>query len=103
MTDPAYEPTDVELNDGQRQLCITWGDGKITRQSYRYLRLACHCAGCVEEMTGNKLLDPSTVPEDLGVRDIEEVGAYGVRFRWTDGHGTGIYTWERLRKLEGQA
>lgn len=51
-------------------------------------------------MTGSKLLDPSTVPDDLGVRDVEEVGAYGVRFRWTDGHGTGIYTWERLRKLE---
>ena len=31
--------------------------------------------------------------------EVEQVGLYGVRVRWTDGHNTGIYTWERIREL----
>jgi DUF971 family protein len=66
---------------------------------YRALRLACRCATCIDELTGKPLLDPATVPEDVGVQDVEQVGLYGVRIHWTDGHRTGIYTWERVRDL----
>jgi DUF971 family protein len=37
------------------------------------------------------------VPEDVRPVAIELVGAYGLRVRWSDGHGTGIYTFDRLR------
>lgn len=63
----------------------------------RALRLACPCAGCVEEMTSRPLLDPATVPADVAASAIEPVGAYGIRIRWSDGHGTGIYTYAALR------
>jgi ATP-binding protein involved in chromosome partitioning len=62
----------------------------------RALRLACPCAGCVEEMSGRPLLDPATVSLEIRPLRLALVGAYGLRVAWSDGHGTGIYTFERL-------
>jgi DUF971 family protein len=47
----------------------------------RPLRLACPCAGCVEEMSGRPLLDPARVPPDVHPAGIELVGTYGLRVR----------------------
>lgn len=63
----------------------------------RGLRLACRCAACVEEMTGRPLLDPGSVPEEIRPVQVALVGAYGLRILWSDGHGTGIYTFDLLR------
>lgn len=65
----------------------------------RALRLACPCAACVEEMTGRPVLRPETVPEAVRPLRLALVGAYGLRIEWSDGHGTGIFTFERLLSL----
>jgi ATP-binding protein involved in chromosome partitioning len=52
---------------------------------------------CQEEMTGRPLLDPAGVPDDIAAAAIELVGGYAIRINWTDGHTTGIYTYEWLR------
>ena len=62
----------------------------------RQLRLACPCAACINEMTGEPLLDPTAIPPDVKPRSIALVGAYGVRVGWSDGHDTGIYGFARL-------
>ena len=62
----------------------------------RALRLACACAACVEEMSGRAILDPASVPSDIRPVSIALVGTYGLRVAWSDGHGTGIYTFDRL-------
>lgn len=99
MPNPATEPTDVELSDSTRTFVVRWADGAATRLPYRLLRQACSCAVCVDEHTGEPLLDPASVPADLGVTECTEMGLYGLRIHFSDGHGTGIYTFERLRAL----
>ena len=99
MSDPRTEPTDLELSDSTRTFVVRWADGGETRLPYREMRISCACAVCVDELTGERRLDPDTVPPDVGVDDMEQVGLYGVRIHWSDGHRTGIFTWERLRKL----
>ena len=62
----------------------------------RALRLACPCAACVDEMSGAGDPDPDSVPADIRPVSLALVGAYGLRVQWSDGHGTGIYTFQRL-------
>jgi len=88
----------LAINRRDDGLLIEWdGSGHQGFYRGRALRLACPCAGCVEEMTGRPLLDPAGVPEDVRPLSVALVGAYGIRIQWSDGHQTGIYTFERLR------
>ena len=45
------------------------------------------------------LLNPAAVPEDIMPHAIRYVGRYALRFDWSDGHETGIYPWDLLRRL----
>ena len=78
---------------------IEW-DGAGHRALYpaRALRIACACAECVEEMSGRRLLRPESVPEDIRPLRLHLVGAYGLKIDWSDGHNTGIYTFDLLRR-----
>jgi len=87
----------VKTKDGQFR--IVWDDGHASTYSYRYLRQNCACAYCRDEMTGKQLLDPESVPADLKGLGASTVGLYGLKFDFSDGHSTGIYTFEMLRKL----
>jgi len=78
---------------------VTWKDAAETIFPARFLRLACPCAGCIEEMTGKKILNESTVPQDVHPLAISPVGRYAIQIQWSDGHNTGLYTWERLSDL----
>ena len=84
---------------GERQLSITWADGERSLFDVRDLRLACGCASCVDEWTGEYRLDPDSVPEDVHPIQIDSVGRYAIQIRWSDGHDTGIYPFDRLRTL----
>jgi ATP-binding protein involved in chromosome partitioning len=84
-------------DDGLR---ITWvQDGPAAHLPARDLRLACPCAACRDEMTGTPLLDPLRVSEDIQPSAVALVGTYGVRISWSDGHDTGIYTFDTLREM----
>jgi DUF971 family protein len=92
-------PLPHAINRRDDGILIEWDDRG--HQGYfpaRALRLACPCAACVEEMSGRALLDPAGVPVDIRPLSLALVGAYGLRVQWSDGHGTGIYTFEQLRK-----
>ncbi|MGH2750866.1 MAG: P-loop NTPase [Actinomycetota bacterium] len=82
-----------------RTLSVLWQDGRRDDFDVRDLRLACHCAVCVEETSGRALLDPKSVRPDIAPREISSVGNYAIRFSWNDGHSTGIYSFEHLRAL----
>lgn len=90
---PPYRIT--RRDDG---LAIEWSRGDMPLlYPARGLRLSCPCAECVEEMTNRPLLDPGTVPLDIRPLSVSLVGGYGIRVHWSDGHSTGIYTFDRLR------
>ena len=78
---------------------VSWTDGRTCTYPYRYLRLQCACAACVEEMTGRRLLNISAVPDDVIAVEYIEVGRYALQFLWTDGHDTGIYPFAMLLRL----
>ncbi len=82
-----------------RTLSILWQDGQRSDFDVRDLRLACHCALCVAEMSGEHLLDPKSVRPDVAPRTISSVGNYALTISWNDGHTTGIYSFELLRAL----
>ena len=65
----------------------------------RALRLACACAQCVDEWSGEGRLDPQSVPEDVHPVSVRPVGRYAIQIDWSDGHDTGIYPFQRLRAL----
>ncbi|MCC6488280.1 MAG: P-loop NTPase [Candidatus Hydrogenedentes bacterium] len=78
---------------------VRWSDGYQAILSAHDVRCACPCAVCVDEYTGAKLLDHTQVPFDVTVESVQELGNYAVSFAWSDGHTTGIYSWEFLRAL----
>ena len=78
---------------------IAWSDGLTCLYPYRYLRLQCACAACIEEMTGRPILNVATVPDDIIAVDYLEVGRYALQFLWVDGHSTGIYPFRMLRRM----
>jgi ATP-binding protein involved in chromosome partitioning len=99
MTTPdSAIPTQIQQHD-PRTLSIVWGDGAESLLDVRALRLACGCAHCVDEWTGEALLATESVPSDVAPVGIESVGRYAIQINWSDGHNTGIYPFERLRKL----
>lgn len=95
---PDMQPRAIDLV-GPDDLRIDWKDGRESHLRARPLRLACPCAGCIEEGTGRALLDPTSVPVKVGLMAVEPVGRYALHFTFSDGHHTGIFSFAMLRSL----
>ena len=78
---------------------ITWNDGHFSSYPSWYLREHCPCANCVEEFTGVRKIAEGSVAGSLERVTVDPVGNYALHFGWSDGHSTGIYTFDYLRKL----
>ena len=88
---------------------IEWSDGHRSDYSLAYLRDECRCATCTgahgtEPQPSNYSVPQAANPfpiyrPALRMDSVEEVGSYAVRIRWSDGHTTGIYSWEHLRRI----
>jgi len=80
-----------------RELALAWGDGHESYIPFERLRRACPCALCQKKEEGpaaRKGSGPSPT-----IRALVPVGAYAVQVVWSDGHDTGIYSFETLRRL----
>ena len=95
---PTVEPREI-MQEGEAGLRIVWGDGRECLYGAAALRRVCPCAQCVNEMTGERVLRPESVADDLTIENMELVGRYAITFRWSDGHQTGIYSFRLLREL----
>lgn len=95
---PAIEPREIK-QDGDAGLRITWADDCVCVYTAAELRRHCPCAQCVNEWTGQRVLKPESISEELTIADLNIVGRYALNFRWSDGHETGIYSFRYLREL----
>ena len=81
------------------KLGFEWNDGSRGACEIRDLRLACPCALCVDEHTGEKILDDVTVPYDIKLLKVQSIGRYAAGLTFSDGHNSGIYPYEKLYNL----
>lgn len=96
MTDP---PTRIRFLTDEAELALEWPDESDHRIPFRVLRQMCPCAGCVSEVTGERVLDPDSVPEEIRPTAVSYSGNYALKIVWSDSHDTGLFTWEYLREL----
>ena len=94
------EPKNVQLIGNE--LAIQWNDGSETYLSLDLLRRACPCASCGGEpdVMGN-LVRPSVryAADSFDLVGWQLVGGYALQPQWGDGHNTGIYSYQYLRRL----
>ena len=95
-TQATSPPESIDVGEGG-ELIVVWPGGVRAEIPPGRLREECPCAGCVEEGTGRRLLDPATIPADIRPLEVRGVGNYAVQITWSDGHSTGIYSWTTLR------
>lgn len=88
-----------KINVTEKTIELSWESGKSYSIPHRELRLACPCASCVDEYTGEKLLKPEQVPMDVKAEDVTPLGNYAVVVKWSDGHSSGIYSYSFIEKL----
>lgn len=93
----APRPKQVDVLD-QNRIEIQWADRKQTLAAPT-LRRACGCAHCVDENTGRAILKPETVSDAIKIEGLGSVGRYAITIKFSDGHNTGIYPFEKLAAL----
>ncbi|MBI4545837.1 MAG: DUF971 domain-containing protein [Gemmatimonadetes bacterium] len=93
------EPLEIAPTEDGTRLRVRWADGHVSEYPPLHLRINCRCAGCIDELTGDRILDVKKVPPDVYPLEILYVGRYALRFEWSDFHSTGIYPFELLRAI----
>ena len=97
-------PTGVTHDRNERTVSITWRDGHASVFQLDVLREICPCVTC---RGGHDRMGPEHDPDILtltparaySLQDMQLVGNYALQFWWDDGHSSGIYTWEYLRRM----
>ena len=91
-------PTELRFGRTAQRLTVTFGDGLRREIGYRDLRAASPSAE--NKGHGNGPPPPQDpIPDDIDVNGAEAVGRYAVRIEFSDGHRTGLYTWDLLSTL----
>ncbi|MCX7808139.1 MAG: DUF971 domain-containing protein [Deltaproteobacteria bacterium] len=92
------EPLEIYAPLEGDHIQIKWRDGLISSLPLRLLRGFCPCAYCQGHGGPIRWVEEA-LSSDLRIREIGEVGNYAIRILWSDGHGSGIYSFRFLRKL----
>jgi len=109
MEDPsAFTPTEIQ-RDGD-SIVISWDDGTVTRWTPGQLRAACPCATCREKRGEDKAASSPAAgakfslptlsaaeAQPLRIETMRPSGRYGYNIAFSDGHSSGIFTFDRLR------
>jgi DUF971 family protein len=92
------EPVQI-VEESDREISIKWSNDTETRYTAPQLRRSCPCAGCINEWTGEKMLDDGSIGDDVSIAHTSIVGRYALNFHFSDGHDTGIYSFKYLLEM----
>ena len=90
-------PTDIRLHQATRKLEIVFDDGATGLLDCEYLRVYSPSAEVRGHGMGREVLQ--TGKETVNILAIEQVGNYAVKLDFSDGHNTGLYSWDYLYEL----
>jgi DUF971 family protein len=106
----ATDPEHIAISKS-KGIKIDWKDRHTSEYSIQYLRDRCPCAACTgahgtppRQPGGERSISGPASPFQmykpaLKMLNVEAVGHYAIRIQWSDGHSTGIYSWEHLREI----
>ena len=97
MPEQKYQPVSITLHKKSRLLSVGFEDGKSFELSCEYLRVHSPSAEVMGHGAGQEVLQ--TGKENVTIDDIEPVGHYAIKLYFSDGHNTGLYTWDYLYEL----
>ena len=90
-------PTDIKLHQASRKLEIAFADGARFEMPFEFLRVYSPSAEVRGHGPGQEVLQVGK--REVLINAAEPVGLYGINFFFSDGHDTGIYSWEYLYDL----
>jgi DUF971 family protein len=91
------QPTALTVHQASRVLEVAFSDGKSFRIPFELMRVYSPSAEVQGHGPGQEVLQ--TGKRDVGIEDIQSVGHYAVQPRFSDGHDTGIFSWDYLYHL----
>lgn len=94
------DPASIQLDLDRNELRIAWTDGHRSSFSGARLRLVCPCAQCRGHYPGQVPEPQWDAVKDVRVTNAEAVGNYAIRLDFSDGHSSGIFSFEHLRTSE---
>jgi DUF971 family protein len=98
MTSPGGGvPTEIKLHQASRVLEVAFADGSVFRLPCEFLRVHSPSAEVRGHGPGQEVLQAGK--REVGIEAIEPVGTYAVKLVFSDGHDTGLYTWDYLYEL----
>ena len=98
MPDPKTpQPTEIKLHQTSRVLEIAFADGRTFKLPYEYLRVYSPSAEVRGHGPGQEVLQVGK--REVTIKEVEAVGHYAIRPLFSDGHDTGIYSWDYLYGL----
>ena len=87
----------------QNEIAVVWDDGSESYIPLARLRRGCPCAACAGEkdVLGREYKGPPVqyTEKSFQISQFQNVGGYAISFAWADGHHTGIYSYDYLKRL----
>jgi DUF971 family protein len=95
--DPSTVPTEIKLHQSSRAMELSFADGTSFRLSYEFLRVYSPSAEVRGHGPGQETLQIGK--REVTITEVEPIGHYAIRPKFSDGHDTGIYSWDYLYDL----
>ena len=95
-----HHPTEIALHKRSRVLAVSFEGGEAFELPFEYLRVFSPSAEVRGHGPGQEVLVAGK--KDIGVSEIQPVGGYAIRIVFSDGHSTGIFSWDVLHRLGRQ-